>query len=332
MAVTIYELAKAAGCSISTVSKALNDSYSISEATKTRIRTLAQEMCYTPNARARSFARKKSGTVLFVTDMYRNLAYENPHMFEIVTGATRSLEKKGYTLVLKSMTAAEAPAGIQEAMEREQADGVLIHAAVLTRQLAAVLMKAFLPYLVIGKPHFPTGICWMDANHELAGHLAGAYLLDKGYRRVVFLTGTEEEDKISESRLRGIRAAFDEEELRMETLPGEATYEQGILRTEGLIERAQPPEVILCTNNYLAVGCLQALRAKGFSVPGQIALMTFDNYPFSMIVEPPITAVEVDMFDMGWEAARFLMQRIRKPNLQTQSYCTAPVLIERSST
>ena len=63
-----------------------------------------------------------------------------------------------------------------------------------------------------------------------------------------------------------------------------------------------------------------------------MALMTFDNYPFSMIVQPQITAVDLDMYDMGWEAARFLLRRIHKPNLQTQSFCTTPRLIARDST
>ena len=92
------------------------------------------------------------------------------------------------------------------------------------------------------------------------------------------------------------------------------------------------PEILLCTNNYLAMACLQVLRQKGFSVPQDIAIMTFDNYPFSMLTQPQLTAVEADMFDMGQEAARFILRKIRMPELQTQSYCTIPRVIERKST
>ena len=86
MPVTIYDIAKKANVSISTVSKALNDSYSISDSKKQEILRIAEELDYKPNARARSFARQRSGIVLFVTDLHRNVAFENPHMFEIVTG------------------------------------------------------------------------------------------------------------------------------------------------------------------------------------------------------------------------------------------------------
>ena len=74
------------------------------------------------------------------------------------------------------------------------------------------------------------------------------------------------------------------------------------------------------------------LSQKGFSVPQDIAIMTFDNYPFSMLTQPQLTAVEADMFDMGQKAARFILHKIRMPELQTQSYCTIPRVIERKST
>ena len=90
--------------------------------------------------------------------------------------------------------------------------------------------------------------------------------------------------------------------------------------------------VNMCANNYLAIGCLQMLRQKGVRIPEDIALMTFDNYPFSMMLKPQLTAIEVDMFELGWEAAHFMLQKLRKPNLQTQSFCTVPTLVEREST
>ena len=98
MAITIYDLAKEAHVSIATVSKALNNSYTISDKTRERIQTLARQMNYQPNARARSFARQKNGTVLFAADLARGVAFENPHLFEIINGVERRLDEKGYSL------------------------------------------------------------------------------------------------------------------------------------------------------------------------------------------------------------------------------------------
>ena len=332
MAATIYDLADAAGVSIATVSKALNDSYSISEKTKERIRELADQMGYKPNARARSFATKKNGTILFAADLSKGVGFENPHMFEIVTGVDRYLEQKGYSLLLKHVTKDDAPEMIKSLMQSEEADGIIMHAGILTKQLSFVLGKEAYPHLVIGKPNFVNTLSWMDVSHESAGQIAANYLLDKGYRRIVFLMGDAEKDQISLRRLAGINIVFEDEELPIETITGITNYEESRKITEKILKREKRPEVILCTNNYLALGCIQSIRMERLDIPNDIALMTFDNYPFSMLVQPTLTAIEVDMYEMGNQAARFILQKVRKPNLQTQSFCTTPLLLEREST
>ncbi len=332
MSATIYDLAEAAGVSISTVSKALNDSYSISENTKKRIREIADSMGYKPNARARSFARRKNGIILFAADLSRGVGFENPHMFEIVTGVDRYLDEKGYSLILKHVSKDAAPESVKELMLGEEADGIIIHAGILSKQLAFVLGKEQYPHLIIGKPDFANTLSWIDVSHESAGQIAANYLLDKGYRRIVFLMGDAVNDQISLRRLDGINMVFEEEELSIETITGITNYEESRIIAEEILRRDNIPEVILCTNNYLAMGCMQSIRTEKLSIPDDIAIMTFDNYPFSMLTVPTLTAIEVDMYDMGNQAARFMLQKIKKPNLQTQSFCTTPILIEREST
>lgn len=332
MAATIFDLAEAAGVSISTVSKALNDSYSISEKTKKRIRDIADEMGYKPNARARSFARKKNGIILFAANLSKGVGFENPHLFEMVTGVDRYLEEKGYSLILKHVTKDNAPELIKELMLSEEADGIILHAGILTRQLAFVLGKEAYPHLVIGKPDFVNTLSWIDVSHESAGQMAANYLLDKGYRDVVFLMGDPVNDQISLRRLDGINLAFEEEELTIETISGITGFDDSRRITEQILERDKIPEVILCNNNYLALGCINSIRVKNMDIPKDIAIMTFDNYPFSMLVQPMLTAIEVDMFEMGSQAARFMLQKIKIPNMQTQSFCSTPILIEREST
>ena len=316
MAVTIYDVAKEAGVSIATVSKALNDSYTIPDQTKAAIREIADRLGYRPNARAKNFARQASGTVLFITDFYQNIAFENPHMFEIISGIATYLDGKDYSLTLKPLTKQAAPLYIRDIIQQRQADALIIHAFVLSPELAAILSRVDFPYLVIGKPGFRCNICWIDVNHEQAGQIAANYLLDKGYRRMAFITG-QENDALSQSRLRGINQAMSEEELSVEVVCNESPYALDDEALYGLLMRRPRPEVLLCSNNHLALHCLQYIRRIGLKVPQDIALLTFDNYPFSMLTDPAITAVEVDMHDMVVNAARFVLQRIRKPNLHT---------------
>ena len=260
------------------------------------------------------------------------MGFENPHMFEIVTGVDRYLDEKGYSLILKHVTKDAAPESVKELMLSEEADGIIIHAGILTKQLAFVLGKEQYPHLIIGKPDFANTLSWIDVSHESAGQIAANYLLDKGYRKIVFLMGDAKEDQISLRRLDGINMVFEEEELSIETITGITNYEESRIIAEEILARDQIPEVILCTNNYIAMGCMQSIRTEKLSIPKDIAIMTFDNYPFSMLTVPTLTAIEVDMYDMGNQAARFMLQKIKKPNLQTQSFCTTPILLEREST
>lgn len=331
MAVTIYDVAKEAGVSIATVSKAMNDSYTIPEQTKEAIRAVADRLGYRPNARAKNFARQASGTVLFIADLHQNIAFENPHIFEIVSGITTYLDQKDYSLTLKPLTKQAAPLFIRDIILRRQADALILHAQILSAELAAILSRTDFPYLVIGKPDFKCNVCWIDVNHEQAGQLAANYLMDKGYRQMAFIMGTEE-DALSQSRLTGINQVMSEEELTVEVIQNQSVYSLDDRALDRLLTGPDRPEVLLCSNNHLALHCLQQIRRLGLKIPEEIALLTFDNYPFSMLTDPAITAVEVDMHDMGINAARFVLQRIRKPNLQTQSYCTAPCILERKST
>ena len=161
----------------------LNDSYTIPDQTKAAIREIADRLGYRPNARAKNFARQASGTVLFITDFYQNIAFENPHMFEIISGIATYLDGKDYSLTLKPLTKQAAPLYIRDIIQQRQADALIIHAFVLSPELAAILSRVDFPYLVIGKPGFRCSICWIDVNHEQAGQIAANYLLDKGYRR-----------------------------------------------------------------------------------------------------------------------------------------------------
>ena len=279
MAVTIYDVAKEAGVSIATVSKALNDSYTIPDQTKAAIREIADRLGYRPNARAKNFARQASGTVLFITDLYQNIAFENPHMFEIISGITTYLDGKDYSLTLKPLTKQAAPLYIRDIIQQRQADALIIHAYILSTELAAILSRVDFPYLVIGKPDFRCNICWIDVNHEQAGQIAANYLLDKGYRQMAFIMG-QEEDALSQSRLRGINQVMSEEELTVELVCNESPYALDDTVLDSLLMRHPRPEVLLCSNNHLALHCLQHIHRLGMRVPQDIARRTLTTICF----------------------------------------------------
>ncbi|MDE6185048.1 MAG: substrate-binding domain-containing protein, partial [Lachnospiraceae bacterium] len=84
--------------------------------------------------------------------------------------------------------------------------------------------------------------------------------------------------------------------------------------------------------NYIAYGCVNALKEHHIKIPEDMGVVTFDDYPFSQILKPKLTVINIDVYDMGMQAGKLILNKMKKPNLQVQFYCTLPSVTEREST
>ncbi len=334
MGVTIKDVAKAAGVSISTVSKVLNGHYSISEKTAERVRGIMREMNYYPNANAQSFASGSNHTVVLLANLSPNAAFRNPHMFEIIAGLEEALCRRGYRLILRGADATSACGIAEEIISRRSADAIAIHVGVMSHPLAAVLTRLRFPHIVLGAPDFESQVCWIDNSNTYSGAVAAGYLLSRGYRRLAFIGG-KSYDLGSALRLQGVKQGLANGGERLEDQYiwlGESTRADGFRMTEGLLNQKQLPDAIICANNYIALGCVDAVLKREMRIPKDMGIMAFDDYPFSQIMEPPLTVVDINVRDMGAQAAKFLTDIIRHPNMQIQTYITTSNVIARGST
>jgi DNA-binding LacI/PurR family transcriptional regulator len=218
-------------------------------------------------------------------------------------------------------------------MDGKLADGLLLHASVITRELALLLIRMEIPHIIIGKPPFESSTCWIDNNNRLAGEIAASHLIENGHRKISAISG-HEEDRITNDRLEGIKKRLIEEKLYdpANILRGESTIEDGEKMTRKLIKLAILPDAIICANNSLAFGCLRALQAQKIRVPKTVSLITFDDYPLAQLTKPSMTSVSIDMYDMGYQAGKLLLGKIKRPQMHIQTYNTVPQLVVRGST
>lgn len=334
MAVTIKDVAREAGVSTATVSKVMNGSYTISERTVKRVQDVMKALDYHPNARARSFARQSAKQIVFLTVMEKGIGFQNPHMFEIVCGLENVLSRRGYTLAVKSLPPDQAVLYLEESFSSKEADGYVIHAAVISMQMDELIEKLSIPHVVIGTPSFESHFSWIDVDNRLAGEMAARHLFQKGYMNIAFIGG-KETDRISSHRLEGVvnelkkhDIGLENEMIRQEGADSQSGYG---MAGEILCQRVRP-DAIVCANNYIAYGCLQMLQKESIRVPKDIGIITFDDFPFSQVLSPRLTVVNIDVYEIGTQVGRYITQKIKKKNLSIQSYITAPILIEREST
>ena len=331
---TIRDVALKAGVSPATVSKAMNGSGSVSEETQQKIKQAAKALGYQPNARARNFATRATYQMAFLADFPFDAAFVNPHLFEIMRGVQHTLDKKGYAMVMKHLNSKDAITYVEQAWSQHVVDGFVLHMSVMTKKLAAYISRESIPHIVIGKPNIDKRLCWIDTDNCLSGEMAARHLAEQGYTDFCYVGGRGD-DMISWRRLQGVRQALQEMELDLpheRVLQSQSTLADGARAMKKLLRMKPRPQAVICANNPIALGLMQALQAKGIRTPEDMALITFDSYPFSMFTEPPMTVVDINMYELGQEAGRLVLQKLRHPSTQIQTYITTPTLVCRGTT
>lgn len=335
MPITIRDVAREAGVSTSTVSKVLNHWSTISSETVDRVEAAIAKLHYTPNARAVSFARQTTQNIVFLTSLQRDEAYQNPHMFDIMCGVNHELHTNGYSMTLVDTYAESDPGhAVEHVIAQKCADGMIIHGSAITPDIAALLTRTQYPHMIIGKPSFESQLCWIDTNHVLAGRFAAEHMLSCGYTDVAFIGGRET-DAISIQRQKGFLSAMCDygyqnvmSLIRYTDSGKKQSYEAAL----SLLTAKKRPRAIICENNMIALGVMKAIDEVHLKLPDQIALLTFDSYPYSKIIDPLPTVIDINVYDMGVQAGQMMLRKLANPSLQIQSYTTLPVLNQGTTT
>ena len=335
MSVTINDVANEAGVSKSTVSKVLNHWTTISPATVEKVHAAIEKLHYTPNSRAVSFAKGATSNIVYLTNLEKDTAYRNPHMFDIMCGVHHTLSENNYSLTLVNTSEEHYPGEkVSEVITSGSSDGLIIHGSAINKEIANLILDAGFPHIIIGHPSFESRLCWVDTNHALAGEYAAAHMIACGYTDVAFI-GERKTDYISAQRQKGFMAGMLDRGFHIPaTRIGntDSSCQNTYAVTSDMLTQPVPPRAIVCENNTLALGVVQAIKDRQLSIPDDIAILTFDVYPYSSIIDPQLTIVDINVYDTGVQAGSMMIRKLQNPDLLIQSYTTLPVIIQGEST
>ena len=175
---------------------------------------------------------------------------------------------------------------------------------------------------------------WVDINNVQAGRRAVRLLLERGYKKIAFLSDGDGE-VFNQDRIAGYRRELAANHLSVPDgfiLHGLPTVESGMDCVRVLLQDDDAPDAVICSDDRLALGALRAAHQLGLRVPEQFGIISCDNTPLTELAETPITSVDVDTFALGVQAAQILIEQIEDPQTSLRQILLSTKLIERAST
>ncbi|GAB2574167.1 LacI family DNA-binding transcriptional regulator [Microlunatus antarcticus] len=328
---TLLEVARRAGVSIASASRALNGE-SASPRTVELVTAAALELEYVPDARARGLKRGATGQLAFgVADVGNHVYVE---MMRAVEDAVRDAS---YRVLISSVgSTVETEVALLRSLASGYVDGLVISPLRVDAELLAELGRLRVPVVVVGLLPHPEGFDNVRANSAAGVELAVEHLLDTGRRRIGFVNGPED---TTPGRVRGRAFTAVCERLGLAELgvvASDFTFAAGLDAARDLLDRTTrtgtPLDAVVAANDLIAAGTYHAAAERGLQIPGDLAVVGMDDSALAAQLLPTLTSVDLGAAARGRHAAELLLARLRDPDRPTQSVVVEPALVVRSST
>lgn len=330
MKVTIKDVARAAGVSASTVSRALRNHERISPEVRQRVQEVAQEMNFHPNQMARSLVRRESHIVgiVFPGDMGQSLGH--PFYPSVLQGLGQAASKRRYDLLLATGTEDITPADAA----RKLVNSGYVSGLILLAAQDAPAGQLGVPTVVVGHPSGDHTPYYVDNNNVEAGRQAAEYLIRYGHRRILFM-GYDSEFMVTSDRCRGYREALEKN--------GISVREDWIVAsrfmhntTDGdllqfVFRQPDRPTAAVCMDDEQAIAMTGLLGRMGLRVPDDVSLISFNNTVMGKYHHPALTSFDVNAFELGVSAMNLMLDVIAEEICEPTAIEVPFYLAERSS-
>lgn len=308
--ITMKEIAKKLGVSVSTISRALKDSPELHPETKRKIVEAAKEMNYHPNLLAQSLRISRSKTLGVIVPEITS------HFFaSCISGIQDAANKRGYNVMIcQSNESLEQEKANIRTLVSSQVDGLLISLSRETNQFDHLyeLYNREINFVLFDRVHEEIPVSKVTFNDAGGAYQVVKHLLENGSRRIVYVSGPEDL-YISKKRKEGYLKALEEFDLVFDSdlvKISDLTTQDNIKIASEIAEMQPRPDAVFCMIDPVAVDVLTQWKTLGVKVPGDIALAGFTDNPTAAVVEPPLTTVAQPGYEMGKLAVSHLLDQL----------------------
>ncbi|MDR1531927.1 MAG: LacI family transcriptional regulator [Clostridiales bacterium] len=303
---TINDIAKAAGVSPASVSKALNGYKNVNEKTREKILRIAEMYDYFPNRSAVQLASKAEDTIGLIMPMVSyNASYE--YLLGIISGVYNFAEAAGFRVaIFTSNTVENYNKSYVQFCHSNNLIGMVIHGLDNIDPQIMRLVESEIPSVFIDSDIEGKKTCVVSVNNELAGENVVDVLVGLGHRHIVFVAGP---DYVSAAhgRLAGYRRAILKHNLEARVIPTRFFYQEAYDKSKDYILENPEATAFFCASDIMAVGALNACLDLKYRVPDDISIIGFDDLSITQYVRPQISTVRQDFYQMGRKSAELLL-------------------------
>jgi LacI family transcriptional regulator len=325
---TIHDVARAAGVSVSTVSRVLNDKDDVSPDTSIAVKRIIAELGYTSSLVAKSMRSRRTGVIgLILPDL------EDPFCIQVMKGIHHAIVALGYDLIaytsgsIKKHSKAEREQHYVSLLNGSLTDGIILVTP------AANKFATPAPLVAIDPNNQCPDCLTVIAKNRDGALSAMRYLTGLGHRRIGFIGGRPDLQS-AKQRLQGYKAGLRQAGIAVDPdliTVGDFTREAGVRCAERLLALPRPPTAIFAANDQSALGAIEAAQTTGRHVPDNLSVLGFDNIPEAAYCNPPLTTIDQFIDRMGYVATELLVALIQGGSLPGDGYKMPTQLVVRDS-
>lgn len=328
---TLKDVAKEAGVSIATVSRFLNGTANLTGPTRASVKRAIDALDFRPNRVARRL-RISGGRALLIGLVVPDL--RNPFFADVARGVETTAQRWGSAVIVgHSDESPELERMYLDLLGSESVDGIILPTVQPGLLTLADLAPAGIPVVCIDRRPGGVRVDTVVSDNEAGARAATEHLLGLGHVRIGFVGGRPA-ISTSRERLAGFRQALATAGVAVDealVTEGDSRQSGGHDRAGALLDLREPPTALVVGNNLMTLGALEAVRERGLDVPGDVAVVGYDDMPWAAAFNPPLTCVSQPGFEMGQRAAELLMRRIEHPDAEPELVVLQPRLVVRAS-
>ncbi len=315
--VTIKHVAAEAGVSLQTVSRVINNGPNVRQEVRDRVAAAVAKLGYVPSIAAQRMGGSRSYLLLALNDRDRTIegwrsGEGADWVDQMLLGGMLQCAEAGYRMIFELVDthSSHVEREVQAAISALHPDGVILtppHSD--NPMITELLVRMGMPFARIGSMEAGAGFA-IAMDDQAAAAAATSLLLDRGHRRVAFITGSDEY-ALSGARLDGYRQAVAARGLPQDPAligRGDFTFASGVAAMEGFLALADRPTAIVASNDQMALAALRVTLRHGLKPPQDLAIVSFDDTPIVRFASPPLTAIVQPIADMTAAAARLLIR------------------------